>query len=64
MNHIEARLPDLRRLNQQRGDALAGALLKTLEREQAEILTKITTIARQKRRVARQRSTEANGLSI
>ena len=58
LNHIEARLPDLRRLNQQRGDALAGALLKTLEREQAEILTKITAIDRQKRRVARQRSTE------
>ena len=40
LTHIEARLPSLRRLYQQRGDALAGELLKTLERERAEILTK------------------------
>ena len=49
LTHIEARLPDLRRLYQQRGDALAGALLKTLERERAEIMTKIAATNRQAR---------------
>jgi hypothetical protein len=38
---IEARLPDLRRLHQQRGDALAGRLLVVLERERAMILAKV-----------------------
>lgn len=38
---IEARLPDLRRLHEQQGDALAGRLFATLERERADILVQV-----------------------
>jgi uncharacterized protein (DUF2342 family) len=38
---IEARLPDLRRIHQAKGDALAGRLIETLEHERKALLLKI-----------------------
>ena len=43
LGEIEARLPDLRRMHRQQGDALAGRLLGTLERERSEIMAKLGT---------------------
>jgi GTP1/Obg family GTP-binding protein len=42
---IEKRLPDLGRLHQQWGDALAGQMIAALERERKEILAKVRRLA-------------------
>ena len=42
LSQIDGQLDELKRLHQQKGDALAGRLTETLERERAELLLKLS----------------------
>ena len=42
LGQIDGQLDELKRLHQQKGDALAGRLIETLERERAELLRKLS----------------------
>ncbi len=42
LGQIDGQLAELKRLHQQKGDALAGRLIETMERERAELLRKLS----------------------
>jgi hypothetical protein len=41
LSQVEGQLTGLKRMHQEKGDALAGRLIETLERQRAEILAKL-----------------------
>ena len=41
LSQVEGQLAGLKRMHQQNGDALAGRLIETLERQRAELLVKL-----------------------